>query len=139
MVCMSTFTVSARISKPIDIVWQRFTQPAHIEHWSFENAERQVSETKNDLRIGGQFDTSTAAKDGSGKVEMVGTYTEVVDHERIAYTLDSGRKVLITFQTDGDATTVEEVVDREDSAGDAVEPAGWQTILDTFKAYCERD
>lgn len=48
---------------------------------------------KNDLRVGGSLTSRMEAKDGSMGFDFGGIYTEVVENQKIAYTLGDGRKV----------------------------------------------
>lgn len=59
---------------------------------------------ENDLRVGGTFKTVMAAKDRSVQFDFTGTYTTVVPHERIEYTMSDGRKVSVEFENLGDTT-----------------------------------
>lgn len=94
---------------------------------------------ENDLRAGGRFFFRMEAKDGSFGFDFSGTYDEVVSHERISYTLDDGRKVQITFQSQNGKTEVIETFEAETTHPAELQKQGWQAILNNFKAYVEQN
>src|SRR5690606_16437887 len=59
------------------------------------------------------------------------------EHEFIAYTLEDGRKVEISFQDNGKATKVTETFDAENTNPVEMQQQGWQSIMDNFKQYVE--
>lgn len=77
------------------------------------------------------------AKDGSAGFDFGGIYDEVKKHELIAYTMEDGRKVNVTFQEQGDITIVIETFDAENSHPIEFQQQGWQAILNNFKTYAE--
>ena len=77
------------------------------------------------------------AKDGSFGFDFAGVYDEVVTNQRIAYTMEDGRKVEIDFTGQGDETHVVTVFDAESENPIDMQRDGWQAILDNFKKYAE--
>ena len=69
-----------------------------------------------------------AAKDGSFSFNFEGVYTDVKAHELIAYTLGDGRKVSISFKSEGDATQITETFDPEQENSIEMQQGGWQAI-----------
>jgi uncharacterized protein YndB with AHSA1/START domain len=78
-----------------------------------------------------------AAKDGSMEFDFAGVYDEVVTHQKIAYTMSDGRRVEITFSSNGDETKVVEKFEAEAENPIEMQQGGWQAILDNFKKYVE--
>jgi len=134
---MQPITVSARLSVPVDAAWQCFTEPEHITVWNHASDDWQCPTAENDLRVGGHFSLRMEAKDGSDGFDFRGSYTEVIPHERIGYTMDDGRRVLVAFIEEGSATTVATAFEPENENPAEMQRAGWQAILDSFKAYAE--
>jgi uncharacterized protein YndB with AHSA1/START domain len=93
---------------------------------------------ENDLRIGGKFKTTMAAKDGSVAFDFEGSYTEVEKNKRIAYAIGDGRRVTITFLTQGNQTRIVETFEAESVNPPEMQRTGWQNILDNFKKYVEQ-
>jgi hypothetical protein len=78
------------------------------------------------------------AKDGSFGFDFEAVYDEVINQKKLAYTLGDGRKVVITFESDGDKTKVVTTFDAESENPIEMQQGGWQAILDNYKAYAER-
>lgn len=131
-------TVQAVIQAPIEKVWSCWTEPTHIMKWNQASEDWHVPNAENDLRTSGKFLTRMEAKDGSMGFDFAGVYDEVKTHELISYTLGDGRKVEITFMEQGSETKVVETFDPESTNPAEFQQAGWQAIMDNFKAYTER-
>lgn len=135
---MSTrVTVSAVINKPAFHVWKCWTGAEHIVHWNNASDEWHCPAATNDLRVGGQFKFTMAARDGSASFDFMGTYTQVIPKKLIAYTMEDGRKCEVLFAVEGNGTRVSETFDAETENTVELQRGGWQAILDNFKAYAE--
>ncbi|MNP43115.1 hypothetical protein D3C76_1369150 [compost metagenome] len=131
-------TVQAVIQAPVDKVWTYWTEPVHITKWNQASEDWHAPKAENDLRIGGTFVTRMEAKDGSMGFDFGGTYDVVKQHEAIGYTMEDGRRVDIAFVDKGSETEVIETFDLESTHSAEMQQAGWQAILDHFKAYTEQ-
>lgn len=134
---MAPLTVATTINAPIDTVWRLWTEPAHITQWCHASDDWEAPHAENDLIVGAQFTTTMAAKDGSTKFDFSGTYTQIVPHQRIAYTMADSRKVSIEFVTSESGVTVTEMFDPEHENSLDLQRSGWQAILDNFKKHVE--
>jgi uncharacterized protein YndB with AHSA1/START domain len=130
-------TVKTTITAPIEKVWACWTEPKHITEWTFASDDWCSPQAENDLSVGGSFLTRMQAKDGSMGFDFNGVYTEVVENEKISYTLEGGRKVDVAFVQKHGLTTVTESFDPETENPLEMQRAGWQAILDNFKKYVE--
>ena len=79
------------------------------------------------------------SKDGKYGFDFGGDYDDVIENETIQYTMGDGRKVSVRFTPDGDRTHVEETFDAESQNSVEMQRSGWQSILDNFKRYVERN
>lgn len=131
-------TVQTVIEAPVEKVWIYWTEPEHITKWYQASDDWHAPKAENDLRVGGRFLTRMEAKDGRMGFDFGGIYDVVTVHEEISYTLGDDRKVWITFISEGDQTKVIQTFDAENSQPIEFQQAGWQAILDSFKAYVER-
>jgi uncharacterized protein YndB with AHSA1/START domain len=136
---METITVSTNVKAPREKVWELWTRPEHITQWYFASDDWHAPRAENDLHIGGRFTTRMEAKDKSAGFDFGGTYTEVLPHERLGYTLDDGRKVTVTFKDKDGGTEVTEAFETEDENPIEMQRGGWQSILDNFRKYVERE
>ena len=130
-------TVEALVNAPIDTAWAFWTEPDHITQWNNASDDWHTPWAKNDLVPGGRFVARMEAKDGSMGFDFGGTYDEVVEHRKIAYTLDDNRKVTVSFSETDSGTRVVEEFEAEDENSAELQKQGWQAILNNFKKYTE--
>lgn len=133
-----SITIQTTVNAPVDKVWEVFTTPDHIVKWNFAAPEWHSPKATNDLRQGGKFTYRMEAKDGSIGFDFEGVYDEVKEHELIAYSLSDNRKVRVTFSPEGSGTNVSETFEAENTHSLEMQQAGWQAILDNFKAHAEK-
>ncbi|MBI1863499.1 SRPBCC family protein [Candidatus Microgenomates bacterium] len=134
-----TITVSATVHAPIAKVWEAWNKPEHIVQWAFASDDWEAPAAENDLKVGGRFKTTMAAKDKSAMFDLTGTYTAIREHELIEYTMDGedARKVSTTFKQNGDTTDISTTFDMENENSVEMQRGGWQAILNNFKKHAE--
>jgi uncharacterized protein YndB with AHSA1/START domain len=133
----SAITVEATVNAPVEKVWASWSEPKHIMQWCQASDDWHAPYADNDLRTGGTFKTTMAAKDGSMSFDFGGVYDNVETHKLIEYTMGDGRKVKVVFTAIGDTTKVIETFDPENQNPEEMQRGGWQAILDNFKKYTE--
>ena len=133
----TTITVEATVKAPVEKVWNCWTEPRHITKWCQASDDWHAPHAENDVRTGGKFSTTMAAKDGSMSFDFGGVYTNVQPNQLIEYTIDDGRKVSIKFSSHGNETKVTESFEAEGQNPVEMQRGGWQAILDNFKIYTE--
>ncbi|KAA3656968.1 MAG: polyketide cyclase [Calditrichaeota bacterium] len=134
---MPPITIETTVKNKMKTVWNAWISPADITNWCFASDDWEAPFAENDLRVGGTFKTTMAAKDGSMSFDFAGTYTQVVEHELIVYKLDDGRQVKIQFIDTADGIQVIETFDPEKSNSEEMQKQGWQAILNNFKKYAQ--
>ena len=134
----TAITVEATVNAPVEKVWNYWNEPAHITQWCSASDDWHAPYAENDLRKDGKFKTTMAAKDGSFSFDFEGVYTKVEPNKTIDYTMSDGRKVSITFASQGNATHVTETFEAESENSIDMQRAGWQAILNNFKAHTEK-
>ena len=132
-------TIEATVKAPIDKVWKYWNEPRHITKWCQASPDWHAPKAENDLKVGGKFTTTMAAKDGSFSFDFGGTYTKVENNKAIDYTMDDGRKAKLTFSGNGNETKIVETFDPENENPIEIQKSGWQAILDSFKKYTEEN
>lgn len=130
-------TIESVIHAPVEMVWDVFTNPEHIVKWNQASDDWHTPHATNDLKVGGRFSSRMEAKDRSAGFDFSGVYDDVVLNERIAYTMDDGRKVDVLFKDQNGTTHIVETFDPESENPPEFQKAGWQAILDNFKKYIE--
>lgn len=133
----SRITVSALVHKPVADVWNYWSDPKHITQWCSASDDWHCPRAENDLKTGGKFSSTMAARDGSFSFDFEGVYDDVQLHKRIAYTMADGRTCEILFTSENGGTRVVESFDAETENPVDMQRGGWQAILDRFKAYAE--
>lgn len=130
-------TVETTVNAPIDKVWEYWTNPEHITKWAFASDDWEAPKAENDLRKGGKFSTTMAAKDGSESFDFTGEYTVVTEQKLIEYTMSDGRHVKILFETTPEGTKITQTFDPESENPRDMQKDGWQEILNNFRRYTE--
>ena len=130
-------TIKTTIKASIEKVWEFWSSPEHITKWSFASPDWHTPYAENDLREGGKFKSTMAAKDGSMSFDFGGEYTLVEKYKAIEYVLEDGRKVEISFTETPNGVEVIESFDPETQNPEEMQRDGWQAILDNFKKYVE--
>jgi uncharacterized protein YndB with AHSA1/START domain len=130
-------TIEATVKAPVEKVWKYWGEPGHITQWAFASDDWHAPSAENDLRTGGKFSTTMAARDGSFSFEFGGVYDQVDLHKTINYTIGDGRKVKVSFTPSGNETKIVETFEAEEVNAVDMQRAGWQAILNNFKKYVE--
>lgn len=139
----SRLTVQCCINAPLAEVWQCYTSPEAIMQWNAASEDWHTTAATVDLRVGGQFCSTMAAKDGSMAFDFAGTYTAVEPEALLAYEF-GGRHAEVRFarQSSAGAQAAESVLvqvqfDAETIHSLELQQAGWQSILNNFKRFVE--
>jgi uncharacterized protein YndB with AHSA1/START domain len=131
-------TVQTVVKAHIAEVWECWNKPEHIIGWAFASDDWEAPTAQNDLRVGGKFKTTMAAKDKSSSFDFTGTYTAVRENELIEYELDDDRQVRVEFTELPEGVRITESFEPENQNPEEMQRSGWQAILDNFKKYVER-
>jgi len=129
--------IETRVAAPSTRAWHHWVHPCSIEQWNAASDDWHCPRAVNDLRVGGTFSYQMAARDGSAAFEFTGTFTEVEPNKVLACRLDDGRTVRVSFQEADGHTLVTESFEPESVHSIELQRAGWQAILDRFKAFVE--
>ena len=129
-------TVETRVRAPVEAVWRAWTTPEDIKQWNAASDDWHTTAASVDLREGGAFSSRMEAKDGSMGFDFAGTYTRIVEPERIEC-LFGDRTVVIEFVPADGAILVRETFDAETAHPVEQQRQGWQAILDKFARHVE--
>lgn len=128
-------TVETIVKAPMSKVWDYWNNPEHIKNWAFASNYWEAPAAENDLRIGGTFKTTMAAKDKSVSFDFAGIYTNVKEHELIEYDMEDGRHVKIEFVELPEGVKITQTFDPESENSEELQRSGWQAILESFNRY----
>lgn len=134
----TVITISATINAPIEKVWKCWTSPEDIMQWNQASPDWHCPASAVDLKIGGKFSATMAAKDGSFAFDFWGTYDDILENELLMVTMGDGRKWKTTFASNGDVTEVVESFEAENQNPIEMQQGGWQAILNSFKVHTEK-
>lgn len=129
-------TVETTVAAPIAHVWRAYTTPDDIKQWNAASEDWHTTAATVDLRVGGAFSSRMEAKNGSMGFDFAGTYTKIVEHELIAYTLGD-RKAEVSFAQAPNGVSVRVTFDSEPTHSEEQQRGGWQAILDNFRRHAE--
>jgi uncharacterized protein YndB with AHSA1/START domain len=130
-------TIEAIVNRNSSDIWTLWTQPEHITKWNQASDDWHSPRAENDLKVGGRFLTRMEAKDGSMGFDFSGVYNEVIEHQKIRYTMDDGREVETLFNGESGKTKIIITFDTENENPLEMQRDGWQAILNSFKRYAE--
>ncbi len=129
-------TVETTVRAPIASVWKAYVSPEDIVRWNAASDDWHTTRSSVDLKPGGKFCSRMEAKDGSFGFDFEGTYTNVVTHSLIEYSLGD-RQAKVEFLDGEPGVTVRVSFDGEETHTEEEQRAGWQAILDRFRRHVE--
>ena len=132
----SFLTAETEVNATIEKIWGFWNAPEHITQWNTFSAEWHTSSAENDLREGGMFVYVMGMKDGSYSFNFEGIYDDIIPHHLITYTLDDGRKSIISFLGSNPVKIIENF-EPDKSQPDDMQKQYCQAVLDSFKKYVE--
>jgi len=130
-------TFHAAINAPVEKVWKAWTQPEQVMQWNHASDDWHCPAASVDLRDGGNFSFTMAAKDGSFSFDFAGVYQDVKENDFIGVLLGDGRFWKTTFKTQDGGTRVTERFETEQMNSLELQQGGWQAILNNFKKHVE--
>lgn len=131
-------TVKNTVNASIEKVWEYWTKEEHVKNWNFAAADWHCPNATNNLQVGGEFHYTMAAKDNSFSFDYWGTYQKIEINKQLDFVLGDGRKVVVSFESTNHGTILTEEFEPEQQNPPERQQAGWQMILDNFKAYVEQ-
>lgn len=133
----TTITIRTEINAPVEKIWKFWTTPEHIMQWNHASDDWYCPKAENDIRAGGKFSSTMAAKDGSFSFDFGGVHDEVVKNKTIASTMGDGRKMKVKFDEQNGKTLLIESFEAEGENSLELQRFGWQSILNNFKKHAE--
>jgi uncharacterized protein YndB with AHSA1/START domain len=130
-------TVQTTIHAPMEVVWTSWLEPRHIEKWNAASDDWHTPKAINEIREGGHFIYTMAARDGSVSFDFSGTFVDIIEHKKIVTRLDDDRSVWVSFEDREEGVLLTETFEIEDENSEELQRMGWQAILDNFKKYTE--
>lgn len=132
-------TVSTDINTPLEKAWNMYNEPEHVIRWNAASPDWHCPKAENELWPGGKFSYTMSARDGSMSFDFEGQYDKVEEKKYLAYQLTDGREVTVEFSENAGMTRISQTFDTESVNDVEMQRAGWQAILNNFRAYCENN
>ena len=129
--------VQKTINSSIDKVWDLWTSPEHIMNWNVPFADWHTPFAENDLKVGGKFKFTMAAKDGSDGFDFEGTYTKIQKFSLIEYKLTDNRTANVRFEDNGSEVKLTETFEPETTNSEEMQEQFCRAVIQNFKSYAE--
>ena len=100
--------VRATIAAPLDQVWEKWTQAAHVVNWNFAHESWCCPRAQVDFCVGGTSSYRMEAKDGSFGFDLKADFLAITPFESISSALEDGRLVDVKFVSNGNSTLIEQ-------------------------------
>lgn len=130
-----TILISRSIAAPRARVYRAFLDPEDLVHWSHAGGGWITPYARVDAKPGGEFHIGYSSGDGSEAFDFAGTYDELVEGERISYTIADGRKVWVAFSEEEGKTRVDLTLTLETVNSADLQRQGWGEHLVNLEAY----
>ena len=140
-----TVTIKKTLNVPIKLVWEAWTQPEHIAQW-WGPKGMDVKVIEHNFSVGGNWKYTMLMPNGQEFITE-GTYSEIVEHEKIISTADfkpmtEGVEIQALFETDGNKTyftfnivhATEEYCKQQEKMGIL---NGWGSVFNRMEEYLE--
>ena len=125
-----TITIERTIKAPIERVFDAFITPDDLVKWHSAGGGWTTPHAIIDAQPGGKFNIGYQDPNGEFNFDFTGTYTEIDRPNKIAYTIDDGRKVEINFEEVGENQThVRWEFEMESENPEEMQRAGWNQQL----------
>lgn len=130
-------TVQNTINAPIDRVWNLWTSPEHIMNWNIPFSDWHTPYVENDLKMGGKFKFTMAAKDGCDGFDFEGVYTKIEKFSLIEYQLTDNRTASVCFENNGSEIKLTETFDPDAKISEEMQEKFCSAVIQNFKSYAE--
>ncbi|WP_175633858.1 SRPBCC domain-containing protein [Pedobacter ghigonis] len=126
------------IEKPIDEVWNHWTNPLSIKIWNIPFEDWHCPKVINNLKDGGSFFFRMEHINGHDGFDYTGIYDKIIRYESIASTCNDGRRNLVEFQSSANNTIIKETFEPDKTTPLAVQQDFTDSVLKRFKRFVEQ-
>jgi uncharacterized protein YndB with AHSA1/START domain len=130
-------TVQNTINASIDKVWDLWTSPEHIKNWNIPFEDWHTPHAENDLKVGGKFKFTMAAKNGSEGFDFEGVYTGIEKFSWIEYRLLDNRIANVHFEDNVTEVKLTETFEPETKISEELQKQFCSAVIQNFKEYVE--
>jgi uncharacterized protein YndB with AHSA1/START domain len=123
-------TITHTYDAPRELVFRAWIEPEHLVRWYYASEGWTTPFAETDPRPGGAFRIGFASPDGADDFVFEGVYNEVVESERIVFTIGDGRPVWVTFADDGGWTKLTLELTLENENSEELQRTGWGAMIE---------
>lgn len=134
---MEPAVVFCLISKPLEVVWERWTDPDLVWLQAAPDSGWYPVEAMVDVREGGTFSILLQQTESGQQVLYSGTFTKVIPGQLVEWMFEDGRMSTVEFQQIDQSTIVRRSFDPERTPSAESQIVLNQAILNHFKDYVE--
>ncbi len=128
----STFSVSS----PISHVWNVFTTPTHVMNWVIPTNEFTSTPVIENFVVGANFHFPIVSENGTPfEFDFKGTFTNIIPGSFLAYTLENGTTLFVSFVVNGENVELTYSVDFGSNPTSEFHLNYFNTIMTNFKSY----
>ena len=133
-------TLEDDIAASREHAYDAFLAPEGLRQWHRASADWTTPHAEVDPQVGGRFNIGYGDPTGENTFDFTGSYTELDRPNRIAYTIDDGRKVEVELTDAGNGMThVKWSFEPEGEFPEDMQREGWAGQLTNLKRYLEND
>lgn len=133
------FTFTRDFDAPRDLMFEVFMDPEHFHRfWGPHGTHTPLESVVIEPRVGGRFESTMVADDGSGAFPVHAHFTEHVPPERFAFRIDANGLVSTTTFEDLGGGRTRMTVHQTNLTPEFVteeSQAGFATSIDRYEAY----
>jgi uncharacterized protein YndB with AHSA1/START domain len=133
-----TILIERVISAPRERVYKAMLDPKDLVHWHHADESWTTPYAESDARNGGKFKIGFKSPDGKNDFDFEGVYNDLVEPERIVYTIGDGRPVTILLSEEDGKTKVSLTLTLEGENSAEQQREGWGLMLKHLGEYLER-
>jgi uncharacterized protein YndB with AHSA1/START domain len=129
--------IQTSVAAPIGETWQAFNNPGDILQWDATDDWR-TTHAANDLTVGGQLLLRIEGNDASQGFDFAATYTQIELNRLIEFRDSDDHMVRLDFVESDKGITIHQTFDADPAQPEDQQREEWQTVLDRFARYVER-
>jgi uncharacterized protein YndB with AHSA1/START domain len=135
---LEDIVITRVIDAPRERVWKALIDPEDIVHWNHADEDWTTPFAETDVRVGGTYRIGFGSPDGKNDFVLEGTYREIVEPERLVYSMGEDRVVTFVLAEEGDGTQLMLSFTPETVNTLEKQREGWTAILEHLAEYLKR-
>jgi uncharacterized protein YndB with AHSA1/START domain len=136
---MSKIIISQTVKATPKQVFESYLDPKDNVRWNTAGEGWTTSHAEINPIEGGKFSIGYKSPDEKNDFDFSGTYTEIIQDQKIAYILDDGREVVVNIAPiDDENSEIKIEFETENQNSEELQKKGWCKVLNNFVEYTQR-